>query len=63
MPVSPTAGSDSRANTVSLPIATRCSFTPCSRPHSQCGCEPMTACVSATCGTSRYWQRTLVPGA
>src|SRR5262249_13877549 len=63
MPVSPVAGSVSRAKTVSLPMATRRSLTPCSRPHSQYGCEPTIAWVSRACGSSRYWQRTVEPAA
>jgi hypothetical protein len=58
----PSVPSGSRVKTVSFPIATRCSLTPCSSPQSQCGCVPMIAAVSATCGSSRYWQRTRAPG-
>ena len=32
----------------SLPIATRCSFTPCSKPHIQAGREPTTAHAPAS---------------
>ena len=44
----------------SLPIATPCSFTPCSKPHSQSGREPSTACAPAS-SSSRYCVRTLPP--
>ena len=37
----------------SLPIATPCSFTPCSAPHSHVGCEPTNADAPAS-GIRRY---------
>ena len=63
MPIRPCRPSASLLNTVWLPIATPCSFSPCSKPHSQNGREPITRAVSPACGISMYWQRRRVPGA
>ena len=46
---------------ISLPTATRCSFTPCSRPHNHDGREP-TSATAPESGIVRYWVRSCGPG-
>jgi hypothetical protein len=62
MPRNPVSAGSSRVWRASLPMATRRSFTPCSKPHSQNGRLPSTASVSGAWGIVRYWQRTVAPG-
>ena len=58
------AGGASRGSstvlTISLPMATPCSLTPCSAPHSQAGRDSSVAAAPRS-GSSRYWVRSRPP--
>ena len=62
MPMS--AGAAARTSWVvatrSLPMATACSFTPCSAPHSQVGHDSRAACAPVS-PMLRYWVRNVHP--